>query len=40
MIEVIGVSYVVIYLVALAWGWSHQSDPFWQGFVNPFGIGR
>jgi uncharacterized membrane protein len=40
IIHVLGVIFIVSYLSALAYGYRHSDDPFWNGLIDPFRAGR
>lgn len=33
-----GVALIAAYIGLHVYAWTHQDNPFWRGFVNPFGF--
>jgi len=39
-IDIIGISYVVGYIAVLCYAVRHRDEPFWRGFLDPYGLRR
>jgi hypothetical protein len=39
-LAVVAMLFMWLHGFVIAWAWSHRDQPFWNGFIDPFGLNR